>query len=102
MQIRAGYGYRGFADTGVREPLVEFMAARAWIHAESSVALFEQAKAWLRRERVLLPWVSVLAPLGSPVGDESHQRLCRLLPEAAADVDQKLPLRLRDLLRVPD
>jgi hypothetical protein len=32
-QIRAGYGYRDFADTGVREPLVEFMGARAWIHA---------------------------------------------------------------------
>ncbi|HET9650239.1 MAG TPA: DUF4158 domain-containing protein [Microlunatus sp.] len=44
-----------FADTGVREPLVEFMGARAWIHADSSVALFEQPKAWLRREPVLLP-----------------------------------------------
>jgi hypothetical protein len=27
----------------------------AWTHAEGAVALFEQTRAWLRRERVLLP-----------------------------------------------
>jgi hypothetical protein len=32
-EIRAAYRYRDFADVGVHEPLVEFMAARAWIHA---------------------------------------------------------------------
>lgn len=101
-EIRAAYGYRDFADPGVREPLVEFMGARAWIHVEGSVVLFEQAKAWLRRQRVLLPGVSVLARLVSTVRDEADLRMYRLLAEAAADADQELPLRLRDLLQVPD
>lgn len=52
-EIRAAYGYRDFGDAGVRESLEEFMGARAWIHAEGAVALFEQTRAWLRRERVL-------------------------------------------------
>ena len=47
-EIRAAYGYRDFADQAVHEPLVEFIGARAWIHAEGAVALFEQAQAWLR------------------------------------------------------
>src|SRR4051794_2458037 len=59
-EIRTAYGYRDFTDPGVRDALAEFMSARAWIHAEGAVALFEQTKAWLRRERVLLPGVSVL------------------------------------------
>ena len=66
-EIRAAYGYRDFADAGVHEQLVEFMGARAWIHAEGAVALFEQARAWLRRERALLPGVSVLARLAATV-----------------------------------
>jgi hypothetical protein len=67
-EICRAYGYRDFVDAGVREALEEFMSARAWIHAEGAVALFEQARAWLRRERVLLPGVSVLARLvSSPV-----------------------------------
>ncbi|KAB1918049.1 DUF4158 domain-containing protein, partial [Micromonospora sp. ALFpr18c] len=51
-EIRAAFGYRDFADPGVHDPLVEFVSARAWIHAEGAVALFEQTKAWLRRGRV--------------------------------------------------
>jgi len=43
------------------------MSARAWIHAEGAVELFEQAKAWLRRERVLLSGVSVLTRLNAVV-----------------------------------
>ena len=77
------------------------MSARAWIHAEGAVALFEQAKAWLRRERVLLPGVSVLARLVSSVRDEADQRAYRSLAEAAAGADVELPLRLLDLLEVP-
>ncbi|MGC4857275.1 DUF4158 domain-containing protein [Micromonospora sp. DT4] len=101
-EIRAAYGYRDFADPGVHDPLVEFMSARAWIHAEGAVALFEQAKAWLRRERVLLPGVSVLARLVAAVREETDQRMYRTLAEAAAGADVELPLRLRDLLEVPE
>lgn len=67
-----------------------------------SVALFEQAKAWLRRERVLLPGASVLARLVATVREEADQRMHRLLAEAAAGADKELPLRLRDLLQVPE
>jgi hypothetical protein len=38
-----------------------FLYGRAWTHAEGPVALFNHAVAWLRRHRVLLPGVSVLA-----------------------------------------
>jgi hypothetical protein len=86
-EIRAAYGYRDFADPGVHEPLVGFMAARAWIHAEGAVALFEQAEAWLRRERVLLPGVSVLARLVATIWEDTDQRMYRTLAEAAAGAD---------------
>ncbi|MFG3711663.1 Tn3 family transposase [Micromonospora sp. NPDC047730] len=99
-EIRAAYGYRDFGDAGVRESLEEFMGARAWIHAEGAVALFEQTRAWLRRERVLLPGVSVLARLVSSVREEAAQRAYRSLAQAAAGADVELPLRLRDLLEV--
>jgi hypothetical protein len=68
--------------------------------AEGAVALFEQAKAWLRRERVLLTGVSALARLVSTVREETDQRMYRTLAEAAAGAE--LPLRLRDLLEVPE
>jgi hypothetical protein len=78
------------------------MNARAWIHAEGAVALFEQAKAWLRRERVLLPGVCVLARLVATVRGDADQRMYQTLAEAAAGADVVLPLRLWDLLEVPE
>jgi TnpA family transposase len=101
-EIRAAYGYRDFADPGVQEQLVEFMSARAWIQAEGAVALFEQARVWLRRERVLLPGVSVLARLVATVREDADQRMYQTLAEAAVGADVELPLRLRDLLDVPE
>jgi hypothetical protein len=86
----------------VRESLEEFMGARAWIHAEGAVALFEQTRAWLRRERVLLPAVSVLARLVSSVWEEAAQCAYRSLAQAAAGAVVELPMRLRDLLEVPE
>jgi hypothetical protein len=80
-EIRAAYGYRDFGDAGVRESLEEFMGARAWIHAEGAVALFEQTRAWLRRKRVLLPGVSVLARLVSSVREEAARRAYRSLAQ---------------------
>ncbi|GAA4566618.1 hypothetical protein GCM10023176_17090 [Micromonospora coerulea] len=102
-EIRAAYGYRDFGDAGVRESLEEFMGARASIHAEGRGGLFEQTGAWLRRERVLLPGISVLARLVSSVREEAAQRAYRSLAQAAAaGADVELPLRLRDLLEVPE
>src|SRR5262249_20288740 len=101
-EIRAAYGYRDFADPGVRERLGGFMRVRGGVNPEGAVALFEQARAWLRRQRVLLPGVSVLARLVATVRDDAEQRVHQALAEAAAGADVELPLRLRDLLEVPD
>ena len=60
-EIRDRYGYRSFDGQGCAEAFVRFLDGRAWTHAEGPVALFEQATGWLRRNRVLLPGVTVLA-----------------------------------------
>jgi hypothetical protein len=54
-EIRSVFGYRDFTDEQAHAELRAFMASRAWTHAEGPLALFGQAVAWLRRERVLLP-----------------------------------------------
>jgi hypothetical protein len=51
---------------------------------------------------VLLPGVSVLARLVSAVREDAEQRMYQTLAEAAIGADVELPLRLRDLLEVPD
>jgi len=60
-EIRDRYGYRSFDDQSCAEAFVRFLDGRAWTHAEGPVALFEHATGWLRRNRVLLPGVTVLA-----------------------------------------
>jgi Domain of unknown function (DUF4158) len=60
-EIRDRYGYRSFDGQGCAEAFARFLDGRAWTHAEGPVALFEQATGWLRRNRVLLPGVTVLA-----------------------------------------
>jgi hypothetical protein len=65
-EIRDRYGYRSFDDPGGVEAFVRFLDGRAWTHAEGPTALFDHAVRWLRRKRVLLPGVTVLARLGEP------------------------------------
>ena len=100
-EIREAYGYRDFADAEAGAQLRGFLAGRAWTHAEGPVALFGQAVAWLRRQRVLLPGVSVLARLVTAVRAEAADRLHRSVAGAAASADAELPGRLRALLEVP-
>lgn len=71
-EIRDVFGYRDFGDGagGLRE----FMEGRAWTHAEGPHRLFEQATAWLRRHRVLLPGASVLARLVATVREAAAAR----------------------------
>jgi Domain of unknown function (DUF4158) len=80
----------------------EFLDGRAWTHAEGPYRLFGQAVGWLRRNRVLLPGVSVLARLVASVRDGAAERMYRSLAEAATAADVGLPSRLRGLLVVPD
>jgi len=102
LEISEAYGYRDFADPVAAVGLREFMDGRAWTHAEGPLALFGQAVAWSRRDRVLLPGVSVLARLVSTVREAAAERMYRSLAEAAAGADAALPYRLLGLLQVPD
>ena len=75
-----------------------FLAARAWTRPERPSVLFDQAVAWLRAGRVLLPGVSVLARLVSEVRAQAVERADGLL---AAAVGPELRRRLDALLVVP-
>lgn len=95
-EIRTAYGY---VDFGAREArLREFLLARAWTRPERPTAVFDQAVAWLRRCRVLLPGVSVLARFVSQVRAESASRLYSTIADG---VDPELGKRLSALLTVP-
>lgn len=63
-------------------------------HAERPVALFEHATGWLRRNRVLLPGVTVLAPQVAAAREAAEARLyeavasaTRSAPNARDDAD---------------
>jgi hypothetical protein len=101
-EIRRAYGYRDLADPDAAAGLREFLDGRAWTHAEGPYRMFGQAVGWLRRNRVLLPGVSVLARLVASVRDGAGERMYRSLADAAADTDPALPSRLQGLLAVPD
>ncbi len=95
-QIRAALGY---VDLAAREPaLRRFLVARAWTRPERPSVLFDQAVAWLRAERVLLPGVSVLARLVAEVRAAAVERVHVLL---AGAVPVELRGRLEALLVVP-
>jgi TnpA family transposase len=101
-EIRQAYGYRDLTDANAAAGLREFLDGRAWTHAEGPYRLFGQAVSWLRRNRVLLPGVSVLARLVASVRDGAAERMYRSLAEAAVAADAGLSARLRGLLVVPD
>ena len=96
-EIRAAYGYRDF-DSPLTEELTLYLYARAWTHGEGSIVLFEHATTWLRRERVLLPGVSVLARLVASVRDQATLELHDAVGTASGIVDPGLPSVLRGLL----
>ncbi|MCP3818141.1 DUF4158 domain-containing protein [Streptomyces sp. A3M-1-3] len=60
-EIRDAYGYHPYEDNAQGRKFRAFLHGRAWTHAEGPTALFDHAVGWLRRNRVLLPGVSVLA-----------------------------------------
>jgi TnpA family transposase len=101
-EIRQAYGYRDLADQDAAAGLREFLDGRAWTHVEGPYRLFGQAVGWLRRNRVLLPGVSVLARLVASIRDAAAERMYQSLAGAAAAADAGLPSRLRGLLVVPD
>ena len=84
-----------------RSGVPRFLDGRSWTQAEGPAALFEQGVGWLRRNRVLLPGISVLTRLVNTVREAAADRMYRVLAAAAAEADPMLPGRLRACLRVP-
>src|ERR1019366_2371440 len=101
-EIRDRYGYRSFDDPGCAGAFARFLEGRAWTHVEGPVALFEQAAGWLRRNRVLLPGVTVLARQVAAARETAEARVSAALAAATRSVDPGLPERLANLLQVPD
>ena len=66
------------------------------------MALFEQAAGWLRRNRVLLPGVTVLARQVAAARETAEARVYAALAAATRSGDPGLPERLANLLKVPD
>jgi hypothetical protein len=101
-EIRDRYGYRSFDDPGCAGAFARFLEGRAWTHVEGPVALFGQTAGWLRRNRVLLPGVTVLARQVAAARETAEARVYAALAAATRSVDPGLPERLVNLLQVPD
>ncbi len=96
-EIRAVYGYREYAGDAAEE-LVGFVFSRAWTHGEGPAALFEQAEAWLRRERVLLPGVTTLVRVVQSSRELAQARMHATVVAAVERADLALLPALRGLL----
>lgn len=101
-EIRDAYGYHPFEDAEWGRKFRAFLHGRAWTGAEGPVALFNQAVGWLRRHRVLLPGVSVLAKQVASVRQVAEKRLYATVAGAARRADASLSADLVALLGVPD
>ncbi|MFJ1900516.1 Tn3 family transposase [Streptomyces sp. NPDC088115] len=101
-EIRDAYGYRPFEDAEWGRKFRAFLHGRAWTGAEGPVALFNQAVGWLRRHRVLLPGVSVLAKQVASVRQVAEKRLYATVASAARRADASLSEDLVALLGVPE
>ena len=75
------YGYRRTSDPVVLGEFTGFLAVRTATRTERSTAVFDQAVAWLRREKVLLPGVSLLTRLVAEARAEANERLFPLLSD---------------------
>ncbi|MFF4763356.1 Tn3 family transposase [Streptomyces sp. NPDC001292] len=101
-EIRDAYGYHPYEDAESGRKFRTFLHGRAWTHAEGPVALFNQAVGWLRRNRVLLPGVSVLARQVSEVRTIAEKRLHATVARAAHRADPALPTDLVATLVTPE
>ena len=87
-EIRDRYGYRSLDDPGCAGAFARFLEGRAWTHVEGPVALFEQAAGWLRRNRVLLPGVTVLARQVAAARETAEARVYAALAAATRSGDR--------------
>ncbi|WP_196844479.1 MULTISPECIES: Tn3 family transposase [unclassified Cryobacterium] len=80
-EIVEAYGYRRTSDPVVLGELTCFLAARTNTRTERPTAVFDQALAWLRREKVLLPGVSLVTRLVAEARAEANEKLFSLLSD---------------------
>ncbi len=102
-EIRDTYEYHEYEDAEWSRRFRTFLHGRAWTaHAEGPKALFDHAVGWLRKHRVLLPGVSVLARQVSEVREIADKRLHATVAKATFRADKSLPGDLAGLLVVPE
>ncbi|MER6691671.1 Tn3 family transposase [Streptomyces minutiscleroticus] len=101
-EIRDAYEYHEYDDPEWSRRFRTFLHGRAWTHAEGPKALFDHAVGWLRRNRVLLPGVSVLARQVSEVRKAAEKRLHATVAGAARRADPALPGDLVATLKTPE
>ncbi|KPC84526.1 hypothetical protein ADK82_00275 [Streptomyces sp. NRRL S-4] len=101
-EIRDAYAYHEYDDAEWGRKFRTFLHGRAWTHDEGLVALFNQAVGWMRRHRVLLPGVSVLARKVSEVRTAAEKRLHATVSRAAHRADATLPGDLVATLVTPE
>ncbi|WSW88583.1 DUF4158 domain-containing protein [Streptomyces sp. NBC_00989] len=95
-EIRKSYGYHLYEDHDQGPKFRAFLHGRAWTaHAEGPKALFDHSVGWLRRNRVLLPGVSVLAREVAEVRRIAEQRLHATVAKEVRRADAALPGDLR-------
>lgn len=97
-EIREAYGYHLYEDHGQGRKFRSFLHGRAWTaHAEGPKALFDHSVGWLRRNRVLLPGVSVLAREVAEVRRIAEERLHSTVAKEVRRADAALPGNLATL-----
>ncbi|MGW6483970.1 Tn3 family transposase [Streptomyces sp. NPDC055059] len=101
-EIRDTYEYHEYEDPEWSRRFRTFLHGRVWTHAEGPKALFDNAVGWLRRNRVLLPGVSVLARQVSGVRAVADKRLHATVAGAARRADPALPGDLVETLKTPE
>lgn len=101
-EIQERFAYRDFTDRRWGREFRGFLYRRAWTHAEGPVALFNHAVTWLRKNRVLLPGVSVLARQVAEARTAAERRLYEAVARAAGRADPELAPALAGLLVVPE
>jgi TnpA family transposase len=102
-EIRDAYGYHPYEDHDQGRKFRSFLHGRAWTaHAEGPKALFDHAVGWLRRNRVLLPGVSVLARQVAEVLAFADKRLHTTVAKEVRRADAALPGDLVATLKTPE
>ena len=95
-EIRAHYGYREFAASGIQFRLGRWLCALCWTGTDRPSALFDYANGWLVGHKVLLPGVTVLERFVAEVRSRMESRLWRLLVRGVTQAQRQ---RLDDLLK---